>query len=248
MASAMRTSFSATCWALALSVAAPAHAQRASGTPAAVREPTTFAGADLIYAEPRGEFRNYVRQAFGASGHLIHSIDAQGVLAFRAEVGYLTYGQRTTRQALGGGALGLIDVDVTTSNNIVVGSLGAQLMAPNGSVRPYAVGAVGFSYFFTESSVSGTNNGSGNPFVDTQNFGDGGFSSSWGGGLYIPIRSRPLPLSIDLGVQMHKNADIQYLTKGSITFNGANRPPTIAPVRSAADYLSFRIGVSAAIR
>ena len=75
--------------------------------------------------------------------------------------------------------------DVTTSNNIFFGTIGAQLMAPNGRLRPYVNAAVGFSYFSTQSSVEGT--GSTQPFANSENFSDGGFTTTWGGGLYIPI-------------------------------------------------------------
>ena len=52
----------------------------------------------------------------------------------------------------------------------------------------------------------------------------------------------------DLGVQQHKTGDVQYLTANSITFTGSNTPPVIQPVRSAADYLTYRLGVSVALR
>jgi hypothetical protein len=225
----------------------------AQGAPASSRRienPTTFVGADLVYAQPHGEFASYVTQAWGLTGHLVHALDDRGILAFRAELGYLMYGQRTARQPLGGGALGLINVDVTTSNNIVIGGLGVQLMTPTGVVRPYATGTFGFSYFFTESSVEGINGGGGaaGNFANSQNFGDGGFSTTFGGGLYVPLSVKSGPISLDIGAQFHQNSDIKYLTKNSITFTTTNAPPVIRPVRSAADYVSFRLGFSVAVR
>ena len=206
---------------------------------------TTFLGADLVYAQPQVDFSHYVNQAWGVTGHLIHALDPQGIISLRAELGYLIYGQRTARQPLGGGALGLIDVDVTTSNNIVLGGLGLQLMAPNGTLRPYLTGTLGFSYFFTESSVAGSGSES---FAQSENYSDGGFSSAWGGGLYIPLHAGAQPLSIDIGAQLHKNGDIQYLTANSISFSGTNASPVIRPIRSAADYVTYRVGFSVGIR
>lgn len=199
-----------------------------------------------MYAQPQGDFKNYVNGAFGVGGHLIHSFDESRIVSLRVEGGYLNYGSTTNRQALGGGALGLINVDVTTSNNIVFGALGLQLMAPTGALRPYVSGSVGFSYFFTESSVEGTSNTQ--PFANTQNFSDGGFTGIWGGGIYIPIRSGgPNPISLDIGAQMHSNNDIKYLTKNSITIANSSSQPVITPVRSAADFITFRIGVSVGV-
>lgn len=239
--------------ALAILVAAPATPAGAQvvtrRSPAApdVGPATTFVGGGLTYAAPQRDFKNYVNGAFGITGHLIHAFDESGIVALRVEGGYLIYGQTRNRQALGGGALGLINVDVTTSNNIVFGGLGLQLMAPTGTVRPYVTGSAGFSYFFTESTIEGQNNSQ--PFASTQNFDDGGFTTLWGGGLYIPIRSRgPNPISLDIGVQAHANNDVQYLTKTSITIASSSAPPVITPVRSAADFVTFRLGVSVGVR
>jgi hypothetical protein len=245
----MRILFVSGVMASGLTLGSSVLAQPATFSPRRIENPTTFVGADLVYAQPNGDFANYVNQAWGATGHLVHALDARGILAFRAELGYLNYGSRTARQPLGGGALGLINVDVTTSNNIVIGGLGAQLMAPTGVFRPYLAGTFGFSYFFTESSVAGSEGGgsaAGN-FASSQNFSDGGFSTTIGGGLYVPISASFGPVSLDLGAQFHRNSDIQYLTKNSITFTTSNAPPMIRPVRSAADYVSFRLGFSVAV-
>ena len=197
---------------------------------------------------PQGDFSRYVHGAFGVGGHLVQSLDERGILAFRAELNIMAYGRRTARQSLGGGALSLIDVDVTTTNSIAHGSVGLQLMAPIGTVRPYITGGLGFSYFWTQSEIEGSDHND-SPFASTENFHDSGFATNWGGGLYIPLRiANQRPLSLDLGVQVHKNADIEYLTEKSITFNGSNAPATFTTVRSSANYISFRLGVSIAIR
>jgi hypothetical protein len=208
---------------------------------------STFVGGSLTFAQPQGEFKKYVSGAFGINGHLVHAFDPSGIVSFRAEVGYLIYGSETRRQALGGGALGLINMDVTTSNNILNGAVGLQLMAPTGALRPYVTGNVGLSYFFTQSSIAGQENYE--SFADTENFSDGGVTTNWGGGFYVPIKLRSgRPLSLDLGVQSHANADVQYLTKESIYIANSSAPPVITPVRSSANFLSFRIGVSVGVR
>lgn len=177
----------------------------------------------------------------------MQAFDEKGILALRLDAGFLIYGQTTNRQPLGGGALGLINVDVTTSNNIVYGGVGLQLMAPTGAFRPYASGSIGFSYFFTQSSIEGSSNNN-TPFAETENFGDGGFTTMVGGGLYIPMRRGDKPISLDLGLQLHSNSDIQYLTKDGITVSSTTAPPVINPVRSAANFMTFRLGMSVGVR
>ncbi len=228
----------------ALTVASPAAAQ---GDRPARSSAGTYLGGDLLIAQPDGEFKNYVSSAFGISGHLIQNLDDQGIFAVRAELGLLIYGQRTARQSLGGGALGLIGVDVTTSNNIMFGGIGAQVTLPTSVIKPYATGSIGFSYFFTESQVAGTNNNNA-PFASSNNYSDNGFTTMYGGGLLIPFKNGRNPIALDLGAQFHNNPDIQYLTKNSIVFNGANNPPTITVVRSQANFITYRIGITVGIR
>lgn len=222
---------------------------RSSGRSSAVSaaDATTFVGGDLIFAAPQGDFQNFVHGAVGVAGHFLQALDHDGVIAFRADLGVMTYGSRTVRQPLGGGALGLISADVTTSNNILNGGVGLQLMVPRGTVRPYVNGSLGFSYFWTQSEVAGSSS-TNVPFASSQNFSDSGFSTAYGGGLYIPLGDKKSAYSLDIGAQMHKNADIQYLTSSSITFTSSSAPPTITPVRSSADFITYRLGVTIAIR
>jgi hypothetical protein len=225
----------------AATLTSPAAAQSARGLPA------TAVGGDLVIAVPQGEFKNYVSGAFGGAGHFLQSLDDQGIVAFRAELGLLVYGQRTARQPLGGGGLGLINVDVTTSNNIMFGGVGLQFTAPTDVIKPYVTGSVGFSYFFTQSSVAGSNSQDA-PFASSQNFSDNGFTTMYGGGLLIPFKNGKHPIALDIGAQFHNNPDIQYLTRNSIIFNGTNNPPTIVVVRSQANFVSYRIGVTVGLR
>jgi hypothetical protein len=207
------------------------------------RTPSTWVGGSLTYADPRGDFANYVNGAFGITGNLIHSFGDDGVVSLRADLGYLIYGHTTRRQALGGGALGLINVDVTTSNNILNGGIGLQLMTPDAAIRPYVNGTIGFSYFFTQSTIEGSESFD-SPFAESENYSDGGFTTAFGGGVYIPLSRGAKRVSLDLGVQYHKNSDIKYLTKESIYIQDTQSTPVITPVRSAADFLTFRLGLS----
>jgi hypothetical protein len=77
-----------------------------------------------------------------------------GPLGLRLDLGIIVYGRETRRFQL----VPLIDVDVTTSNDIFSLFLGPEVRVGRGAVQPYAAGQIGFSYFSTESRVEGSDN------------------------------------------------------------------------------------------
>jgi hypothetical protein len=204
------------------------------------------AGGSLVGLQPRGEFAENVNGAFGATGHFLHRLDPQGIIALRADLGFMVYGSEKYRTTLGSGPLGLITVDVNTTNSIARGGLGLQLMAPGASIRPYVNATAGFSYFFTESSVEGINN-SNDDFASTTNYDDGGFAWTAGGGLYIPVGApKGNPLNLDLGVTWIDSGRRRYLRDNGITFE--NNQVQLNPVESEAQGLMFTLGLSIALR
>jgi opacity protein-like surface antigen len=196
-----------------------------------------------IVAQPVGEFNDYVNVGFGLGGNFRVGLDPAGVTSLRFDLGFVNYGRETQEVCLSTTVGCRIRVDLTTNNNIVFGYGGLQFTAPRGPVRPYVNGGVGYSYFFTESSVEGSSNEE--PFASTNNFDDGTFSWAAGGGLTIPISSGRTPVSIDLGVRYNHNSEVDYLTKGAIEDlpDGSIR---INPVRSAAHLVTYMIGISLA--
>ena len=197
-------------------------------------------GVSLLALAPKGEFANNVNFAggFGVEGLL--RLDPQGVVALRVELGLLFYGHERYRVPLGGGPLGLISVDVNTTNNIVFGGIGVQVGAPGATVRPYATASVGFSSFFTTSSVEGSNDSE--PFASSTNYQDSGFAWNGGGGLYIPVSVKRRVVNLDIGVRWMDNGKRDYLRDNGITFY--NNSVQLHPVRSEAKGLQIRLGVT----
>jgi opacity protein-like surface antigen len=191
-----------------------------------------------IVAQPVGEFDDYVNVGFGLGGNFRVGLDPSGITSLRFDIGYVNYGRETQEVCL---TTCLIRLDLTTTNNIVFGYGGLQFTAPRGPVRPYVNGGIGYSYFFTESSVEGTSNQE--PFASTNNFDDGTFSWATGGGLMIPISAGRTPVSIDLGVRYNHNTEVDYLTKGSIE-DLPGDDIRLNPTRSAAYLVTYMIGVS----
>jgi hypothetical protein len=153
------------------------------------------------------------------------------------------YGHETERVPLSP-TLPRITVDVSTSNNIAALGIGPQIMVPSGTFRPYLNGTIGFSYFFTESSVSGSDNSF--EFASTKNFDDFTFAWTGGAGVYIPVHAGRTPVSIDLGARYHGNGRAHYLREGSIEDNGAGGV-TITPIESNTNLITYQIGISVGI-
>jgi len=201
-------------------------------------------GVSLLGLAPQGEFAENVDFAGGLGGSALYRLDQRGIVAFRAELGFLVYGHERYRTPLGGGPLGLIRVDVNTTNSIVAGGVGLQLMTPGTGVRPYALATGGFSHFFTSSSVEGRDNTE--PFASSTNYEDGGLAWTWGGGLYVPLSSRGNPVNLDLGIRWIDNGSREYLRDDGITFEGGG--VQLHPVRSEAKGLQFNLGLTVPFR
>jgi hypothetical protein len=226
---------------LTLAGAAPAMAQY--GGEADHRPIRATAGGGFFVAQPVGEFKNYVNNGFGGGGHLLLRIDPRGILALRGDVGYLVYGHETKRVSLPNA--GRVQFDVSTSNNILTYSVGPQLMAPSGPIRPYVNAAMGGAYFFTESSVGGSDNGS--DFASTRNFGDNVASYGYGGGVFVPFAVRNALIGVDLGARFIRNGHTRYLREGGIQdLPGGGY--TVSPIESETNLVVYHVGVSAGLR
>lgn len=218
-------------------VAAPAQDASLGGS---LAEGAPLFGFRLGAAVPLGRFNQFVGVGGELDGALLlHPFGRQDRFALRIDVAYVIYGSETQTVPLLP-STGRILVDVTTNNNIVSVALGPQVTFPGRAVRPYLGGDVGFSYFFTESSASGSSN-EGVPFANTTNFDD--FTVAFGGdaGLYISL-SRRKAISLDLSVRYQHNATVRYLHEGSIQEqpDGSIR---FTPNETPVDLLLLRVGI-----
>jgi hypothetical protein len=228
----------------ALTLASPAGAQYdVEPGPRSARGPRLALGGGASVAQPVGEFRNYVNNGFGGGAHLLVRVDPRGVLALRVDGGFLVYGHETKRMSFPGA--GRVELDVTTSNNIVTYSIGPQLMVPTGPVRPYVNAFAGGAYFFTESSIGDTEYDT--DFASTRNFGDNVPSYGYGGGVFIPLAVRNALVGIDLGARFIRNGFTRYLREGGIT-DLPDGGYTVSPIESETSLVVYHIGVSAELR
>jgi len=188
---------------------------------------------------PQGEFAENVNLAggFGLGG--IYALNEW--FGIRGQFDVQIYGSERRRVPLGGGALGLISVDVNTTNAIVGGSLGFQVGMPGPSLRPYAGAMIGFSSFTTGSTVTGSNSED-TPFASSTNAVDNTFAKIVYGGLYIPIGTGDS--SFDIGVRHTWNGEsVRYLTPGDVT-EDLNGDVILTPNNTRADLLTITLGVT----
>ncbi len=158
----------------------------------------------------------------------------------RFEGSFVVYGQERFSAPLSA-TVPRVLVDVTTSNMIFHVGMGPQIALARGPVRPYVFGTMGFSYFATVSSVGGSADFG--EFASSTNFDDVAFALSAGTGLLVQLSRGRRPVSLDLSVESTHNGEVEYLTRGDVVDN-PDGSVTVFPIRSEANYLTFRVGVA----
>lgn len=196
----------------------------------------------VVQMRPVGELADNIGFGYGIDGAALMRLDAAGIVALRAGLGIVQYGSEHTEVPLSSTIGGRITVDVTTTNDVWMGGLGAQIMAPSGWIRPYASGSAGFVSFITQSNVRGSS--SSQDFASTTNHQDTGFAWLASGGLYIPVHRGRSLVSLDLGATYHATQGKRsYLKPGSIR-DLPNGDIAIDPMYSEAKFVTWRVGVS----
>lgn len=226
----------------ALAVALPLDAQLVDLAPSRHRAGRISFTPGLLIAQPVGEFRRYVNAGIGFGSGLEYALDHSRAVSIRGDLGFLVYGSETQRVPLSP-SLPRIRVDLNTTNNIFIYSIGPQLMVPRGPVRPYVQGFIGGAYFNTASSIDGTNDYDDEDYFSTQHYGDGILSYGGAGGIFIPVATRRTRVAIDLGVRYHRNGTTRYLTEGDIRDN-PDGSLSFTPKQSETNMWVYRIGVS----
>ena len=203
-------------------------------------------GFGFNYGQPTGEFRRFVDQGFGADGYYRYALDPHGIVSLRVGGQFLIYGNETRRMPLSSTIGNLILVDVETYHGIAGFGGGIELAAPTPALRPYVFGQLGSSYFFTESSVEGSDDAY--DFAHTTNFSDWVMLRQVGVGMQVPIgRNRVTAVHVDVGATFNFHDDASYLREGSIVEVGQGNF-VFRPIRSEANLVTYRVGISLTAR
>jgi opacity protein-like surface antigen len=229
----------------ALLAASPAEGQARDRGDEMLESPVVYGGVQLTYARPVGEFREYVQHGAGVNANVVWTPRRDGPLALRADGGFIVYGSETKRVCFSTTVGCRVQLDLTTTNSIAYLNAGPQLMVPAGPIRPYANAAIGLSYFSTTSQVEGSQNSE--PFASSTNFDDITLAWLGGGGVLIPLAGGRTPVLLDIGVRYNGNGQVEYLKRGDIEDN-PDGSITFRPTRSAANLVTFQVGVSVGIR
>jgi hypothetical protein len=191
-------------------------------------------------AQPIGEFRTQVDRAWGIGGSVRRHFRRFAPFGLRGDFTFLNYGNENQRVPLSP-TINRVLVDMSTTNNIVVASIGPELAFTSGPIRPYAYLFAGYSYFYTESSAGDDN--SGGSFASTTNFDDGGLATGWGGGLRMPLRIRSVDAAFDAGARLTRSGVRAYLKPGDIR-DLPDGSLQFTPRRTVADFWQYHIGIS----
>ena len=168
-------------------------------------------------------------------------MSSDGRLRLRADIGVLVYGYERLRYCYSVPIGCRIEADLTTTNNIVYAGIGPEVALRLGALEPYLYGTTGLSYFTTVSSL-GDEWGRAD-WAETTNYSDLVMAWKLGGGMRMRVNRGSRPVSLDFGVERHRNGVADFLTEGDIVDN-PDGSITLYPNRSEADLTTFRFGIS----
>jgi len=203
-----------------------------------------FLGAAYLQvSEPRGDFGQNTGNGFGINASGLWRLDPAGLANVRVDAGFLVYGSNTRRIDFANTG-GLVKLDLRTTSSIFSMVGGPQLGGTTGAISPYVAALGGFSAFWTESSVEGSNNNVNNnqAFASTTNSSDFALAYGMAGGLAIRFGSSR-PVRLDLGARYLRHDEASYLNDKRVEDGfRANRDPT--PLRGRADFVTYYLGAS----
>lgn len=200
--------------------------------------------AHVLVSAPRGDFGENTGNGFGLGVSILWRLDTNGVANARADLSVLTYGRSTRRISLANTG-GLVKLDLTTSSNIASFVVGPQLFGTTGAVSPYVSALGGFSVFWTESSVEGSNSDN-SPFASTTNSSDAALAYGGALGVVIRLTEGNRPFRLDGGVRYLRHDEAKYLTKDRVRDAFENDRDPI-PARGRADFFTYYLGVNAVV-
>ena len=201
-------------------------------------------GIGVIGADPVGELGAY----FDAGGGLQFlgslALDPESRIRLRGDFGFLIYGYEQQHFCWEAPVGCRIEMDLNTTNNILFGGVGPEVVLASGAVEPYVNASLGFSYFVTTSSLEGESDME--DFASTTNYDDLVLAWRAGGGMRVHLGGTRRPVFLDLGVERHQNGIAHFLTEGDIV-DHPDGSISFLENRAEANMVVFRLGVSVGI-
>jgi hypothetical protein len=209
----------------------------------------THYGGSAVYGAPTGGFRDHFDVSGGVAGFAVVSRPG-GALGLRIDGTWLLYGSRTVHAPLPGPAPRQ-SYEVTTDNWLGQVTVGPQLMAPSGRVRPYVTGFAGLGYFSTTSESRGPLYGRApspilvQPVRISTNFDDTTFAYGGAAGFVVELGGGGLAL--DFGARYVVDGRVSFLTEGDLADDGRGGVQ-LTPRRASGSFFEIRIGVTSVTR
>ena len=203
---------------------------------AASAESTFQYGGGALVGMPTGAFGRQVGTGGGIAGHALWSSHG-GVVGLRLDGSFFLYGSETLRVPAPREGPRLT-ARVTTDNWTAHATVGPQVMAASGPVRPYAHAFAGVGYYGTTTEVRDPSVRV-EPFTPvvtrtatSTNYDAAAFAYGAGAGVLIPLGGRGVAL--DAGARYVRDGQVSYLTEGDL----------LTPRRSTGSVVEFRLGLT----
>jgi hypothetical protein len=198
-------------------------------------------GVSLVVAVPMGEFQRNVDVAGGVDVFGAVNLGRGSPVALRLGGSYLLYGhdKRIVTQPY-------YPLAINTTYSIATFGIGPQLTFGTGPVKLYGFGTFGASYISARSSYRVDDCGC-ETFSSATDFDDWTAALQTGGGLLVSLRTRHVPVALDLGARYLYNGEAWYVSPGDVE-PLPNGDVFIYPAHSRADLVMIHLGVSVGIR
>jgi len=205
------------------------------------RAPTAQFAVSLIAADPVGELGSYFDAGGGLQVEGSFAMERTGHLRLRTDLGFIIYGHERLYLCYDGLFGCRVGEDLTTTNSIVFGGIGPELVLATGHIEPYLNASFGFAYFVTTSELDYHDDYYDGP--TTTNHSDVTMALRAGGGLRVRLKRGRTPIHLDFGVERHENGIADFLTEGDIV-DHPDGSTTMYVNRSEANLMTYRLGVS----
>jgi hypothetical protein len=215
------------------------HAQSAPHIPTGV-----FSGRiALAVSEPKGDFGKNTGNGVGLDLSGLVRLDQQSIVNLRLDLAFLSYASSTRRIPLAGSG-NLVKLDLETSSSIFTMVGGPQLLGPTGVFRPYVSALGGFSYFYTKTSVEGSDD-TDDDFASSTNASDASLAYGGSAGAYLRVyKSQKQDVRLELGARYLRHDNAKYLNDERVEEGFRNNRDPI-PLKGRADFVTYYLGVNA---
>lgn len=214
----------------------------------AAERPLIQVGFGLMMGVPVGDFRENVDFSVGVTGHIDFGL-GRSPISIGAEGTYLWYGGQDRQVPLVGIPGLAVGVDTTNEMVLLHGRVRAQ--RPDGRVRPYVDGLVGFNYIATTTKVDAEDTCYyiGSTYLCSDdgdsitNIDDFVLSAGGGAGVQFALGASPSSMRLDLSLRYLYGGEAEYLTEEDIRWQ-ENGPAILQLRRSRTDLLMVFVGLT----